>query len=152
MNSSRSAPETQAPLTSVPEGSTAAGQLTERVFSWGRYPRSEHRQVYKPPWNDQIPEILNAAQPGGLLPFGQGRSYGDSCLNAGRGLVECHRLNRILGFDESTGLVRCLSPLEQASLLWVGQSQTMYMARTITAQGPLALTFTRLRFIAPIKA
>jgi FAD/FMN-containing dehydrogenase len=42
-----------------------------------------------------------------LLPYGLGRSYGDSCLNAGRELIDCRRLNRILGFDESTGMVRC---------------------------------------------
>src|SRR3974377_415821 len=78
----------------------------EHVFSWGRYPRAEHRQVYKPAWNDQISTILNTAEPASLLPFGLGRSYGDSCLNAGRGLVQCHRLNRILAFDESTGVVR----------------------------------------------
>ena len=54
-----------------------------------------------------MPEILKAAAPGSLLPYGLGRSYGDSCLNAGRELIDCCRLNRILGFDESTGMVRC---------------------------------------------
>lgn len=82
---------------------------TERVLSWGRYPGVEHHQIYKPAWNDQIPRILNNAEPGSLLSFGLGRSYGDSCLNAGRDLIQCQRLNRILGFDESTGVVRCES-------------------------------------------
>jgi FAD/FMN-containing dehydrogenase len=63
--------------------------------------------VHRPAWNDQLPEILKAAAPGSLLPYGLGRSYGDSCLNAGRELIDCCRLNRILGFDESTGMVRC---------------------------------------------
>jgi FAD/FMN-containing dehydrogenase len=89
----------------------------EHVLSWGRYPRAEHCQIYKPAWNDQIAEILNSAQPGGLLPFGRGRSYGDSCLNAGRGLVQCGRLNRILGFDESTGVVRCESGVALCDLI-----------------------------------
>ena len=88
---------------------TAIPLSTQRVFSWGRYPKVEHRQIYKPAWNDQIAEILYAAEPGSLLPFGLGRSYGDSCLNAGRNLVDCNRLNRILGFDESTGVLRCES-------------------------------------------
>jgi FAD/FMN-containing dehydrogenase len=77
------------------------------VLSWGRYPKVTHRYVNKPAWDDQVPGILEAAGPGSLLPFGAGRSYGDSCLNAGRDLIDCHRLNRILGFDESTGVVRC---------------------------------------------
>lgn len=80
---------------------------TELVLSWGRYPRLTHRSVHKPAWNDQLPEILRAAAPGSLLPFGLGCSYGDSCLNGGRELIDCARLNRILGFDESTGVVRC---------------------------------------------
>src|SRR6516165_8814792 len=88
--------------TSLPKGSPVPGRSPLCVLSWGRYPKIEHRHVYKPAWNDWIPEILDAAERGSLLPFGMGRSYGDSCLNAGRNLVQCHRLNRILGFDEST--------------------------------------------------
>ncbi len=117
--SSSGAPQRQPPsLTTLPEGSPAA-QSTERVLSWGRYPRAEHRQLFKPAWNDQIPEILKDAARGSLLPFGMGRSYGDSCLNAGRDLVQCHRLNRILGFDESTGVVRCESGLTLADIVAV---------------------------------
>jgi FAD/FMN-containing dehydrogenase len=114
--SSSSAPETQAPTMSAAE-SPPGRKLEEDVFSWGRYPRAEHQRVYKPAWNDRIPGILDAARPGGLLPFGLGRSYGDSCLNAGRGLVQCHRLNRILGFDESTGVVRCESGVALGDLI-----------------------------------
>src|SRR6266852_4631336 len=82
---------------------------TEPVLSWGHYPKTAHHRVHKPAWNDQVPEILKAAAPGSLLPYGLGRSYGDSCLNDGRELIDCRRLNRILGFDESTGMLRCES-------------------------------------------
>jgi FAD/FMN-containing dehydrogenase len=85
----------------------AAARPAELVLSWGRYPRLVHRDVHKPAWNDQLAHILHAAAPGSLLPFGLGCSYGDSCLNGGRDLIDCRRLNRILGFDESTGIVRC---------------------------------------------
>jgi len=87
----------------------AASPLVKRVFSWGRYPKTAHQYLHRPAWNDQVPEILEAAAPGSLLPYGLGRSYGDSCLNGGRGLIDCCRLNRILGFDESTGMLRCES-------------------------------------------
>src|SRR5208282_948506 len=36
----------------------AALQPTERIFSWGRYPKTAHQHVHKPAWNDQVPEIL----------------------------------------------------------------------------------------------
>ena len=85
----------------------AASPPIKRVLSWGRYPKIAHHHVHRPAWSDQVPKILRAAAPGFLLPYGLGRSYGDSCLNAGRELIDCRRLNRILGFDESTGMVRC---------------------------------------------
>ena len=94
-------------------------KASERVLSWGRYPKTAHQHVHKPAWNDQIPEILKAAAPGSLLPYGLGRSYGDSCLNAGRHIVDCRRLNRILGFDESTGMVRCESGVSLSDIIAV---------------------------------
>lgn len=96
---------------------TAAPQLTKRILSWGRYPKTAHRRVHRPAWNDQLPEILSAAEPGSLLPYGLGRSYGDSCLNDRRELIDCRRLNRILGFDESTGMLRCESGVSLSDIL-----------------------------------
>jgi FAD/FMN-containing dehydrogenase len=52
-----------------------------------------------------------------MLPYGLGRSYGDSCLNAGRELIDCRRLNRMLGFDESTGMLRCESGVSLSDIL-----------------------------------
>lgn len=86
---------------------TVAASPATQVLSWGRYPKVAHQYVHKPAWNDEVPEILKSAAPGSLLPYGLGRSYGDSCLNAGRELIDCRRLNRFLGFDESTGILRC---------------------------------------------
>ena len=64
-----------------------------------------------------MPEILRTAAPGSLLPYGLGRSYGDSCLNDKRELIDCRRLNRILGFDESTGMLRCESGVSLSDIL-----------------------------------
>src|SRR5260370_221397 len=92
---------------------------TESVLSWGRYPKTAHHRVHKPAWNDRVPEILRAATRGSLLPYGLGGSYGDSCLNDGRKLIDCRRLNRILGFDESTGMLRCESGVSLSDILGV---------------------------------
>ena len=48
-----------------------------------------------------------------------GRSYGDSCLNADRSLIDCRRLDRILGFDESIGILRCESGVTFADIIRV---------------------------------
>src|SRR6202789_870400 len=82
---------------------------TTRVLSWGRYPKTAHTHVHRQVWNDQVPEILESAAADSLLSRGLGRSYGDSCLNGGRELIDCRRLNRILSFDEPSGILRCES-------------------------------------------
>lgn len=42
-----------------------------------------------------------------VLAYGNGRSYGDSCLNDGGGLIAARRLGRILSFDVETGIILC---------------------------------------------
>ena len=90
---------------------------TDRYVSWGRYPQSTHRRIHKPAWNDAIGAILETAAPESLLPYGLGRSYGDSCLNADRELLDCRRLNRFLGFDEQTGVLRCESGVSLVEII-----------------------------------
>ncbi len=114
-----------------------------RILSWGRYPKTAHRFVHKPAWNDQVPEILRTAAPGSLLPYGLGRSYGDSCLNAGRELIDCRRLNRILGFDESIGLLRCESGVSLSDILDVFLPRGWFLpvtpgTRFVTVGGAIA--------------
>ncbi|WP_296743903.1 FAD-binding oxidoreductase [Mesorhizobium sp.] len=46
-----------------------------------------------------------AAQPGSLLGYGNGRSYGDSCQNDAGMVVDMRPLNRIRGFDAETGIL-----------------------------------------------
>src|SRR6266436_2330868 len=121
----------------------AASSATERILSWGRYPKTAHHHVHKPAWNDQVPDILRAAAPGSLLPYGLGRSYGDSCLNAGRELIDCRRLNRILGFDESTGMLRCESGVSLSDILDVFLSKGWFLpvtpgTRFVTVGGAIA--------------
>lgn len=42
-----------------------------------------------------------------VLAYGNGRSYGDSCLNDGGALILSARLDRVLSFDRESGLVTC---------------------------------------------
>ena len=90
---------------------------TTRVLSWGRYPKTAHTHVHRPAWNDQVPEILESAAADSLLSRGLGRSYGDSCLNGGRELIDCRRLNRILSFDEASGMLRCESGVTLSDII-----------------------------------
>jgi FAD/FMN-containing dehydrogenase len=114
-----------------------------RILSWGRYPKTAHQHVHKPAWNDQIPGILKDAAPGSLLPYGLGRSYGDSCLNASRELIDCGRLNRILGFDESIGMIRCESGVSFSDIIDVCLPKGWFLpvtpgTRFVTVGGAIA--------------
>ncbi|HLG20131.1 MAG TPA: FAD-binding oxidoreductase [Bdellovibrionota bacterium] len=42
-----------------------------------------------------------------VLPYGRGRSYGDSCLNDGGTLLATRRLDRFIDFHSETGVLRC---------------------------------------------
>ena len=74
-----------------------------RCQSWGRYPRAVH-EVRPIRWLDST--TLDSGD-NSILPYGLGRSYGDSCLNDGQLLVETSGLNRFMAFDLDSGILRC---------------------------------------------
>jgi len=76
----------------------------QTVECWGRYP-TVHQAVKHISWSS---ESLPACRPGEtVLPHGLGRSYGDSCLNAGGAVIVTSAMNRLLAFDAATGVIRC---------------------------------------------
>jgi FAD/FMN-containing dehydrogenase len=77
--------------------------MTARLESFGRVFPGQAR-VLTPVEAVTLLESGRAA-PGSLLGYGNGRSYGDSCLNAGGALVDMRRAGRILSFDPETGIL-----------------------------------------------
>jgi FAD/FMN-containing dehydrogenase len=72
-----------------------------------------------------------------------GRSYGDSCLNTGRELIDCRRLNRILGFDETLGMIRCEGGVSFADIIDVCLPKGWFLpvtpgTRFVTVGGAIA--------------
>jgi len=71
--------------------------------SWGRYPPVAAQAVVPLRWRDaQLPTLESY-----MLAYGNGRSYGDSCTNAGGTLLHTRGLDRFIAFDPSTGVLRC---------------------------------------------
>jgi FAD/FMN-containing dehydrogenase len=68
---------------------------------WSRWPRYSHHIV---PLKDRF-EPLPESSP--QLPFGNGRSYGDVCLNADGTLLETRGLDRLIAFDSASGILEC---------------------------------------------
>jgi FAD/FMN-containing dehydrogenase len=52
-----------------------------------------------------------------LLPYGNGRSYGDVCLNDGGILLDCSSLDHFINFDPTTGIIRCESGVTFSAIL-----------------------------------
>lgn len=48
---------------------------------------------------------LAGAKPHSLLPFGNGKSYGDSCHNDQGALIDMRAKNKIISFDPATGML-----------------------------------------------
>lgn len=75
-----------------------------KYHSWGRYPPAAEHEVRFLRWRH---DALAPAGPCPVLPFGNGRSYGDSCLNDGGILLDARGLNRFISFDAERGIIRC---------------------------------------------
>ncbi len=83
--------------------------------SWGRYPRVEQQNVRPVYWRNNDLDLARIDGP--VLPYGLGRSYGDSCLNGGGTLLDTSPLNRFIAFDEEAGLLRCEAGVTLADIL-----------------------------------
>lgn len=78
---------------------------TRREYrAWGRLtpPATDVAELPRRP-----EDVWDLAEGARLLPFGNGRSYGDCCLNTSGRLVDCRAASRILAFDEERGVMRC---------------------------------------------
>ncbi|KSV95215.1 FAD-binding oxidoreductase [Sinorhizobium sp. GL28] len=71
--------------------------------SWGRLD-NRARPAISP---DDYEDRLGSLEAEGYLPFGNGRSYGDSCHNDRGTLIESRRHGRIIAFDPGTGMMTC---------------------------------------------
>ncbi len=72
------------------------------MSSWGNVFRAGH-EVFDPASRfDPFPQTE-----GSVLPYGNGRSYGDSCLNMGAALLRTRSLDRFIRFDAASGILRC---------------------------------------------
>lgn len=79
--------------------------------SWGRYPAATHAAEIPIVWRSEA--SLPAQRP--ILAYGQGRSYGDSCLNDGGTLLRTAGLDRFIDFND--GVLRCEAGVTLRSIL-----------------------------------
>ena len=87
-----------------------------KMHGWGRYPVVD-AQVYSPTSQANLQNQLSSLHGDTITPRGLGRSYGDSSL--GEKMFSTRWLNRMLAFDQSTGVFHCESGVSLSEILEV---------------------------------
>ena len=84
-----------------------------RIAGWGRFPTVD-AQIARPSSVDDVAAAISETP---VIARGLGRSYGDSSL--GDRMVDLTRLDALLGFDESTGLLTCEAGVSLSTIISV---------------------------------
>ena len=74
-----------------------------KLSGWGRYPVVESQPLLYSSYAALVKSVANNTDV--CIPHGNGRSYGDAALASVH--IPMRRLNRMLAFNESTGLLTC---------------------------------------------
>ena len=98
-----------------------------QLQSWNRLPKITSDKVFTLT-DHAIPNIDNAPHP--LLAYGNGRSYGDVCLNDKGTLLHTHLLDRFISFDHKNGILRCESGVTLQSILQLVVPHGWFLAST----------------------
>lgn len=92
--------------------------MSQSLLSWGRHP-ARPQSSRRPHWIADIPSALNAAtyELGTALPYGNGRSYGDSCLAASDTVIDMRGLDRLIHADWKHGRIEVEAGITLAAVL-----------------------------------
>jgi FAD/FMN-containing dehydrogenase len=107
--------------------------------SWGGYPKVV--QAFR--LLRDLHAELRLGEGETALPFGNGRSYGDSCLNDGGVLIGLSPLDRFIAFDAETGLLQCEAGVLLADIIELTLPQGWFLPVTpgtkfVTVGGAIA--------------
>lgn len=111
-----------------------------RISSWGNTLRAEHALIDLDSRFEPFPAVPEVAH---VLPFGNGRSYGDCCLNPGGALVRMRRLDRFIRFDREHGVLECEAGVLLEDILRVAVPAGWFLpvtpgTRLVTVGGAIA--------------
>ncbi|MGZ6144151.1 MAG: FAD-binding oxidoreductase, partial [Myxococcales bacterium] len=89
--------------------------------SWGRYPHAQHAAEFPLSWRSEA--SIPALRP--VLPHGQGRSYGDCCLNDGGALLRTGGLDRFISLDGP--ILRCEAGVTLGQILALAVPRGLFL-------------------------
>jgi FAD/FMN-containing dehydrogenase len=116
----------------------------EKLMPWGLFP-SFPQTPHPCHWRSDLPGLLTqlGKNHSGVLPFGNGRSYGDSCLATSDQVVHTRSLDRFMSTDWENGIVIAESGMILEELLAVAIPRGWFLPVTpgtkfVTLGGALA--------------
>ncbi len=109
--------------------------------SWGNYPKVV-QTFQRPKWLHQTPSLLQGIKPN-YLPRGNGRSYGDSCLNDKGVLVDTRNYDNFIEFNPETGVLSAEAGVLLSDILALVVPQGWFLSvtpgtRFVTLGGAIA--------------
>ena len=105
--------------------------MSSLLYSWGRYPNAP-QTGHASHWRSELAAQLDSIvrEQGSTLPFGNGRSYGDSCLAASSHVVQMSSLNRFIKADWENGLILAEAGVTLAEILAIAVPQGWFLSVT----------------------
>ncbi|RON48648.1 FAD-binding oxidoreductase [Pseudomonas frederiksbergensis] len=117
---------------------------SSRLASWGQYPAAQqagHPCYWRGDLRHHLQTLVN--EHGTTLPFGNGRSYGDSCLASSAHVLHLRPLNRLIEANWQTGQICAEAGVTLGEILQVSIPHGWFLevtpgTRHVTLGGALA--------------
>lgn len=105
--------------------------MSSPLYSWGRYPNAP-QTGHACHWRSELTTQLDCIvrEQGSTLPFGNGRSYGDSCLAASSHVVQMRSLDRFIQADWENGVLLAEAGVTLAEILAIAIPQGWFLSVT----------------------
>lgn len=105
--------------------------MSTPLYSWGRYPNAP-QTGHACHWRSELATQLDSIvrEQSSTLPFGNGRSYGDSCLAASDHVVQIRSLDRFIQVDWENGVVLAEAGVTLAEILAISIPKGWFLSVT----------------------
>jgi FAD/FMN-containing dehydrogenase len=100
--------------------------MSQTYQSWNFVPKHEPAAVHPMRWRHEALPQIDADET--LLPFGMGKSYGDSCQNSGGHILDARGLDRFIAFDAEKGILRVEAGVTLDEILRFAVPQGWFLA------------------------
>ncbi|NVZ22296.1 FAD-binding oxidoreductase [Pseudomonas costantinii] len=105
--------------------------MSNRLYSWGCYPHTP-QTAHTCSWRSEVAALRDGvvAAQGSTLAYGNGRSYGDSCMAGSDHVLHMRTLDRFIKVDWQQGIVRAEAGVTLAEILAIAIPQGWFLSVT----------------------